>query len=149
MVYATIKNLSQFKKAVKVGAMFEITNHCRPEQIGKIRTITRKQTNGFYSSNEVEYREGKIIPVERDLWCEFGKATDIDEDTTNNSIFNLIWTSSKSHTNINARYKVHKELNVFDFITRLILSNANGELIATRNNKYALNYYKNQQKKGA
>lgn len=80
MVYATIKNLSQFKKAVKVGAMFEITNHCRPEQIGKIRTITRKQTNGFYSSNEVEYREGKIIPVERDLWCEFGKATDYEFD---------------------------------------------------------------------
>lgn len=73
----------------------------------------------------------------------------IDEDTTNNSIFNLIWTSSKSHTNINARYKIYKELSDFDFITRLILSNANGELIAIRNNKYALNYYKNQNKKGA
>jgi hypothetical protein len=44
-----IKNLSQLKKALKAGATFEITAHCRPDCIGQQRQVTKANTQGFYS----------------------------------------------------------------------------------------------------
>lgn len=44
-----IKNLSQLKRALKVGTDFEITGHCRPECIGERRRVNYVDTTGFYS----------------------------------------------------------------------------------------------------
>ena len=42
-------NLSQLKKALVVGAEFEIIGHCRPEYVGQRRRINIANTAGFYS----------------------------------------------------------------------------------------------------
>ncbi|MDD4509498.1 MAG: hypothetical protein PHY23_01045 [Oscillospiraceae bacterium] len=44
-----IKNLSQLKKQLCGGTMFEITAHCRPDCIGQHRRVTEANTQGFYS----------------------------------------------------------------------------------------------------
>ena len=44
-----INNLSQLKKALIVGAEFEIVAHCRPECVGSTRRINYVNTIGFYS----------------------------------------------------------------------------------------------------
>ena len=44
-----IKNLSQLKKALIPGAVFEITNHCRPECVGQRRKVNIANTQGIYS----------------------------------------------------------------------------------------------------
>lgn len=62
-----IKNLNQLKKNLKVGTTFEIIEHLyRPECVGEKRTVTKVQTNGFWSKPE----NGK------ELWCDFGKAAE-------------------------------------------------------------------------
>lgn len=44
-----IKNLSQLKKALTPGTVFEIVGHFRPERIGQERLVTLANTAGFYS----------------------------------------------------------------------------------------------------
>lgn len=71
-----IKNLSQLKKVFQNGCTFKIIEHNRPECVGEIRTITKTQSNGFYS--KVNEPEHKTFTANNGLgfWCDFGKASD-------------------------------------------------------------------------
>lgn len=66
----TIKNLSQLKKAIKPGMMFEITDHLRPECIGERRIVTGVSTVDFTSRKLDENSE----PTGKDLHMEFDRA---------------------------------------------------------------------------
>lgn len=70
-----IKNLSQLKKAFQNGCIFKIVSHNRSECVGEVRTVTKTQTNGFYS--KVNEPEHKTYTANNGLgfWCEFGKAS--------------------------------------------------------------------------
>ena len=66
----TVKNLSQFKKAIQPGMMFEITDHLRPECIGERRVVTGVTTVDFTSRKLDENGE----PTGKDLHMEFDRA---------------------------------------------------------------------------
>ena len=66
----TVKNLSQLKKALKPGMMFEISNHLRPECIGERRVVTGVTTVDFTSRKLDENGE----PTGKDLHMEFDRA---------------------------------------------------------------------------
>lgn len=66
----TVKNLSQLKKAIKPGMMFEITDHLRPECIGERRVVTSVTTVDFTSRKLDENGE----PTRKDLHMEFDRA---------------------------------------------------------------------------
>ena len=66
----TIKNLSQLKKALKPGMMFEITDHLRPECIGERRIVTGVSTVDFTTRKLDENGE----PTGKDLHMEFDRA---------------------------------------------------------------------------
>ena len=66
----TVKNLSQLKKAIKPGMMFEITDHLRPECIGERRVVTGVTTVDFTSRKLDENGE----PAGKDLHMEFDRA---------------------------------------------------------------------------
>ena len=66
----TIKNLSQLKKAIKPGMMFEITDHLRPECVGERRIVTGVSTVDFTSRKIDEKGE----PTGKDLHMEFDRA---------------------------------------------------------------------------
>lgn len=66
----TIKNLSQLKKAIKPGMMFEISDHLRPECIGERRIVTGVSTVDFTSRKLDENGE----PTGKDLHMEFDRA---------------------------------------------------------------------------
>ena len=73
-----IKNLAQFKRAMKDGYVFEIIEHfIKPERTGEKRVVQVLQTNGMYTGiyndpdnelNKVNYGKG--------TWIAFGKASD-------------------------------------------------------------------------
>ena len=65
----TVKNLSQLKKAIKPGMMFEITDHLRPECIGERRVVTGVTTVDFTSRKLDENGE----PTGKDLHMEFDR----------------------------------------------------------------------------
>ena len=66
----TVKNLSQLKKAIQPGMMFEINDHLRPECIGECRIVTGVSTVDFTSRKLDE--NGK--PTGKDLHMEFDRA---------------------------------------------------------------------------
>ena len=66
----TVKNLSQLKKAIQPGMMFEISDHLRPECIGECRIVTCVSTVDFTSRKLDE--NGK--PTGKDLHMEFDRA---------------------------------------------------------------------------
>ena len=66
----TVKNLSQLKKALKPGMMFEITDHLRPECIGERRIVTGVSTVDFTSRKLNENGE----PTGKDIHMEFDRA---------------------------------------------------------------------------
>ena len=66
----TVKNLSQLKKAIKPGMMFEISDHLRPECIGERRVVTGVTTVDFTSRKLDENGE----PMGKDLHMEFDRA---------------------------------------------------------------------------
>lgn len=66
----TVKNLSQLKKAIKPGMMFEITDHLRPECIEERRVVTGVTTVDFTSRKLDENGE----PIGKDLHMEFDRA---------------------------------------------------------------------------
>ena len=66
----TVKNLSQLKKALKPGMMFEISDHMRPECVGERRIITGVSTVDFTSRKLDENGE----PTGKDLHMEFDRA---------------------------------------------------------------------------
>lgn len=66
----TVKNLSQLKKALKPGMMFEIRDHLRPECIGERRVVTGVTTVDFTSQKLDENGE----PTGKDLHMEFDRA---------------------------------------------------------------------------
>ena len=66
----TVKNLSQLKKAIEPGMMFEITDHLRPECIGERRVVTGVTTVDFTSRKLDENGE----PTGKDLHMEFDRA---------------------------------------------------------------------------
>lgn len=66
----TVKNLSQLKKAIKPGMMFEITDHLRPECVGERRVVTGVTTVDFTSRKLDENGE----PTGKDLHMEFDRA---------------------------------------------------------------------------
>ena len=65
-----VKNLSQLKKAIKPGMMFEITDHLRPESIGECRIVTGISTVDFTSRKLDENGE----PTGKDFHMEFDRA---------------------------------------------------------------------------
>lgn len=66
----TVKNLSQLKKAIKPGMMFEITDHLRPECVGERRVVTGVTTVDFTSRKIDENGE----PMGKDLHMDFDRA---------------------------------------------------------------------------
>lgn len=66
----TVKNLSQLKKAIKPGMMFEITDHLRPESVGERRIVTGVSTVDFTSRKLDENGE----PAGKDIHMEFDRA---------------------------------------------------------------------------
>ncbi len=66
----TVKNLSQLKKAIKPGMMFEITDHLRPESIGERRVVTAVNTVEFTTRKLDENGE----PTGKDIHMEFDRA---------------------------------------------------------------------------
>ena len=81
-----IKNLSQLKKQLTEGMEFEILEHQRSENIGKIRRITAVNTQGIYS----------IVPAEPDckdslansgkgVWCNWGSAASWEFNASDNT----------------------------------------------------------------
>lgn len=66
----TVKNLSQLKKAIQPGMMFEISDHLRPECIGECRIVTGVSTVDFTSRKIDENGE----PTGKDLHMEFDRA---------------------------------------------------------------------------
>lgn len=66
----TIKNLSQLKKAIKPGMMFEISDHLRSECVGERRIVTSVSTVDFTSRKLDENGE----PTGKDLHMEFDRA---------------------------------------------------------------------------
>ena len=66
----TVKNLSQLKKTIKPGMMFEISDHLRPECIGERRIVTGVNTVDFTSRKLDENGE----PTGKDLHMEFDRA---------------------------------------------------------------------------
>lgn len=66
----TVKNLSQLKKAIKPGMMFEITDHLRPECIGERRIVTGVSTVDFTFRKLDENGE----PMGKDLHMDFDRA---------------------------------------------------------------------------
>lgn len=66
----TVKNLSQLKKAIKPGMMFEISDHMRPECVGERRIVTGVSTVDFTSRKLDENGE----PTGKDLHMEFDRA---------------------------------------------------------------------------
>ena len=66
----TVKNLSQLKKTIKPGMMFEITDHLRPECIGERRIVTGVNTVEFTSRKLDENGE----PMGKDIHMEFDRA---------------------------------------------------------------------------
>ena len=74
----TVKNLSQLKKAIKPGMMFEISDHLRPECIGERRVVTGVTTVDFTSRKLDENGE----PTGKDLHMEFDRAKNWSFDGT-------------------------------------------------------------------
>lgn len=73
-----IKNLSQFKKAMRNGCVFEIVEHfSRPEYNGQIRCVQVMQTNGMYTgiAGNPDAELSKMNHG-RGSWIAFGKADD-------------------------------------------------------------------------
>ncbi len=66
----TVKNLSQLKKAIQSGMMFEITAHSRPECVGERRVVTGVTTVDFTSRKLDENGE----PTGKDIHMEFDRA---------------------------------------------------------------------------
>lgn len=66
----TVKNLSQLKKAIKPGMMFEITDHLRPECVGERRIVTGVSTVDFTTRKLDENGE----PTCKDIHMEFDRA---------------------------------------------------------------------------
>ena len=65
-----VKNLSQLKKAIKPGMMFEISDHLRPECVGERRIVTGVSTVDFTSRKLDENGE----PAGKDIHMEFDRA---------------------------------------------------------------------------
>lgn len=73
-----INNLSQLKKTISNGAMFNIIKHyIKPEYTGQIRKPNKIQTNGFYSIVPEE-PENPVTKANggKGSWIEYGKASD-------------------------------------------------------------------------
>ena len=66
----TPKNLSQLKKAIQPGMMFEITDHQRPECVGERRVVTGVSSVDFTSRKLDENGE----PTGKDIHMEFDRA---------------------------------------------------------------------------
>ena len=66
----TVKNLSQLKKAIKPGMMFEVTEHLRPECVGERRIVTGVTTVDFTSRKLDDNGE----PTGKDIHMEFDRA---------------------------------------------------------------------------
>lgn len=65
-----VKNLSQLKRAIKPGMMFEISDHLRPECVGERRIVTGVSTVDFTSRKLDENGE----PTRKDIHVEFDRA---------------------------------------------------------------------------
>ncbi len=89
----TVKNLSQLKKALTVGAEFEIVEHfLKPAWTGQKRVVKYVQTNGIYSALAGE-PEAELSNLNRGrgIWLPFDKAS------------NWIFNPDGTITNINIR----------------------------------------------
>ena len=87
-----VKNLSQLKKAFESGHDFLIIEHfVRPEYTGQTRTITKTQTNAFYSAIKGD-PDHKCSKANNGLgvFCEYGKAA----SWTFTEKYGGIWTAT-------------------------------------------------------
>ena len=73
-----VNNLSQFKKAMKDGHVFEIVEHfIKPERNGEKRVVQVLQTNGMYTGIYGNPTcEISTCNNGKGSWIEFGKASD-------------------------------------------------------------------------
>ena len=73
-----IKNLSQLKKALKVGARFEMVEHfLKPEYTGQKRVVQVVQSNAIYSGIDGEPENPlSTCNYGKGLFLQFGKASD-------------------------------------------------------------------------
>lgn len=51
------KTLAQLKRDLQVGTKLKVLDHIRQDQIGIVKTITKKQSNGIYTNTETDPRE--------------------------------------------------------------------------------------------
>lgn len=66
------KTLSQLKKDIKTGTQLKVIYHgTRPELQGNIKTVSRTQTNGFYTTCEND--QGG-----REIWLDYPSASLVD-----------------------------------------------------------------------
>lgn len=71
-----IKNLSQLKKALVVGAKFTFTDHWRSENVGHCRMVTKTQTNGVYAVDPDDPNaKASTANHGKGMWFDFGKAS--------------------------------------------------------------------------
>jgi hypothetical protein len=66
-----MKTLSEFKRTVKVGTQFRVTDHWRTPLIGSLRTVAKCQTNGLWFALE---------GTEQRLWMDYLPAKCISFD---------------------------------------------------------------------
>lgn len=76
----TVKNLSQFKKAITAGYAFKIVKHyIKPELSGQIRKPNKVQTNAFYSVVQGEPNNPVSLANDgKGYYLNYGKAGDWD-----------------------------------------------------------------------
>ena len=76
----TVKNLSQFKKAISAGYAFKIVKHyIKPELSGQIRKPNKVQTNAFYSVVQGEPNNPVSLANDgKGYYLNYGKAGDWD-----------------------------------------------------------------------
>lgn len=71
----TIKNLSEFKKAIKVGVMLHCFNHPSNKDMG-IRPVSIVQSNSFALATKKIETSGPDRGIEKTInsWCKFEKS---------------------------------------------------------------------------
>lgn len=92
-----IKNLAELKRALHVGAIFDVIDHQKPKLIGLRRQVNKVQTNAVYTVvlGQPEH-ELSTCNGGKGNWMEFNKASHYEFGETI-KWFNLPIGSAKNH----------------------------------------------------
>lgn len=132
-----VKSFNQLKKDLTVGTKIKVITHTiRPEVEGIIKTITKKQTNGFYTSCK-DYKNGANI------WLEFPTSANLIEYTDN--VFSIYDMGTRD---LNEQEKEFlKESYNKDYFGKLSLAKKmNIPYMASETNPFIIRYNKYQNK---